>query len=484
MPGIESKQPGDAYRPAIGDERLVIRSGSYTLASEKHPERNEDNLIVNDSGAVYAVFDGMGGHVAGHLASQWAVDSVNRSIGGGLLDSTDSQSLTESMRRVMYDANLYVRAEAGKRTDTHNAGTTGVVARFITQPDGEAVVFIANVGDSRASLLRGGRLYPLTLDDSFAGTLFQDGKDAWKAQEVLDSYDGEEGGLQGISGKYATAFHNRNVVTQALGVNLDSPRIYRYNLQPGDKLILTSDGVGDNLTTDEMATVLNRRAGPNDLSRALCERALDKSRTQSARAKSDDMTAVVVEAANHASSHVQSSHEQRVGTPVSRSAQVAEQYTPRPMGVVVSVDELWDAIKAKAGIEGSREYFSRDVLYRVAADILEGRRPLSAATSGEGFRKAVERVGCREFARNMVSGGHEEVFLGAGLRRGDDRELYGIIDQLGGLVGSRQAYTAEQLKDIARRVLSRQLSVGYATSTQGFRQTLEKMLEEVDGERR
>jgi len=473
MPGIESKQPGDAYRPAIGDERLVIRSGSYTLASEKHPERNEDALYTNDSAGVYAVFDGVGGSASGAQASAWAVEKLDNAVRGGYLDVTDPTILTDRLEFLMRDLHTYVKQHADRSPNTEGSCTTAVLIKVIKGDRPE--LFIANVGDSRASVLRHGRLLPLTLDDGSIRGIFDDEADMWEAQEALDRVDTMT--LSSLSPDLQNAFRKRNVINSALGSGLDRPAIYREDLLPGDRILLSSDGVGDNLTSQEITEILAQDLDVGALARGLCGASVRKSRTQSIRAKKDDMTAVVLD--------VRSAPSPQAGNKSGRKedSRFLEQRRPeareaKRMEDVKTVDGLWDAIGARSGIQGSSAYHPREYLYEVAADIFDGRRGLSAATSGEGFRRAVGRVGCRQYAKNMVTGGHEQVFLGAELRWGEEQVLYQILEQLGTLEGSREVFDKEQLKDLAFKVLNGQALVARATRTQGFRQALANMLED------
>src|SRR5438552_2231061 len=116
-----------------------------------------------DSGAI--VCDGVGGGAAGEVASRIAVERVTASLASGRGD------ISERLGAAIADANAAVRAYAHKHLDRASCGSTVVVAVV----HGSHLT-VAHVGDSRAYLLRGGTLMPLTLDHSFVAELVRAGK--------------------------------------------------------------------------------------------------------------------------------------------------------------------------------------------------------------------------------------------------------------------------------------------------------------------
>jgi protein phosphatase len=124
--------------------------------------RNEDALLVAGEERVLAVFDGLGGHPAGDLASATAVESMRASAAKA---ATSAGDLVDSLNRA-HDA---VRAVADEDPDRTGMATTAVVATV-----GDGVVRVAHVGDSRAYLRDpGGRLEQVTQDHGMGGYITQ-----------------------------------------------------------------------------------------------------------------------------------------------------------------------------------------------------------------------------------------------------------------------------------------------------------------------
>ena len=124
--------------------------------------RNEDALLVAGEERVLAVFDGLGGHPAGDLASATAVESVR---GSATTAAGSAEDLVDSLRR----AHEAVRAVADEDPDRSGMATTAVVATV-----GDGVVRVAHVGDSRAYLRNpDGRLEQVTEDHGMGGYITQ-----------------------------------------------------------------------------------------------------------------------------------------------------------------------------------------------------------------------------------------------------------------------------------------------------------------------
>ncbi len=182
------------------------------------------------AGQVLAVADGMGGHERGELASQMAIDTLRELIAAE--PGTDAAAL---LRRVYREANNRIYA-AGTTAGTGEAtmGTTLVSAvvrgKYVT---------IANVGDSRAYLIRANRLNQLTEDHSLVADQVARGE---------------------ISAEDARTSPHRNRLIHALGQRqkLDNrlPSIYEIILLPQDRLLLCSDGFYDVVPDEDLLRVV------------------------------------------------------------------------------------------------------------------------------------------------------------------------------------------------------------------------------------
>jgi PPM family protein phosphatase len=224
---------------------LVIAVGSATDVGGR--ASNEDSIAAIELAEsppapgvppapafLLAVADGMGGHADGEVASRLAIDTLLAAIGNE--PGPDAGlSFKQAFRRA--NESIYERGAAtgGDRP----MGTTLVAALLRGQ-----YATIANVGDSRAYLLRAKGLTQITRDHTFV------------AEEV------ERGAL---TPEQARRSPQRNVLTQALGSRpkLDTklPAIYELTLLPDDRLLLCSDGFGDVLdNADMIAAMLGRDA--------------------------------------------------------------------------------------------------------------------------------------------------------------------------------------------------------------------------------
>ena len=191
-------------------------------------------------GVVLALADGMGGHVGGRESAEAAIEAAMHSLAA---DWPPDRALTAAV----HDASAAV---AGVRDLIGgDPGTTLVLACI---EDDHAV--IANVGDSRAYLIRGGTAQQLTNDHSWVGDELRAGR---------------------LNANEARHHPRRNTITRAVMGDPVEPEIFDVPLRPGDAVLLCSDGVWEPLT-DEMLGELLTVDGP--LARTLerlCEAALD-----------------------------------------------------------------------------------------------------------------------------------------------------------------------------------------------------------------
>jgi protein phosphatase len=230
---------------------------------------NEDAILVKavpalaaegGNGYLLAVADGMGGHAHGEVASQLAI-----SLLGDLFAHDAPDDVALALKQAYRRANEAIFKQASSSGEHAGMGTTLVSAvvrgKYAT---------IANVGDSRAYLVRAQQLTQITHDHSLVGE--QVAKGTMTEQEARKS-------------------PQRNIVTQALGLGeaLDRrmPSIYEITLLPEDRLLLCSDGFFDVLQTDDyVTTVLARNA--QESADTLAALAIDRGTT-------DNVSAVVLE---------------------------------------------------------------------------------------------------------------------------------------------------------------------------------------------
>ncbi len=204
------------------------------LGSGRRLERGE--LAISEHGLLLAVSDGMGGARAGEVASALSldalVDELRRDQAGG--------GVSERLRRVVMRANRRVH-EASRRPGRRGMGATLTVALLC-----DATVHLAQIGDSRAYLLRDGALRQLTHDQSYVQLLVDQG--------VLTPEEAERS-------------PDKSVLLQAMGQSGDvHVGLGKLGLHADDRILLCSDGLTNELPIETIAGI----ASADDLPRA-CE---------------------------------------------------------------------------------------------------------------------------------------------------------------------------------------------------------------------
>ncbi len=198
--------------------RVVVAEAAATSDVGRLRQSNEDALVVDDP--IFAVADGMGGARAGEVASAMAVAALLGVHG-------DASALT----RAITDVNRRIHAAAAADPTLAGMGTT-VTAAIL---DGDTLTF-GHVGDSRAYLLRGGRLSQITDDHSLVGELIRRGA---------------------LSPAEAERHPQRSVITRALGaesrVDID---VVRLHPEAGDVILLCSDGLTGMVNDPEIERIL------------------------------------------------------------------------------------------------------------------------------------------------------------------------------------------------------------------------------------
>ncbi len=197
-------------------------------------QQNEDAYVAESN--VFAVADGMGGHNAGEVASALAVDGLRRAAAAGF-------SAAEGLVAAINTTNATIHEASGGLSEQRGMGTTLTALVPLPATDGEPQrVVVANVGDSRIYLWRGDELKQVSADHSYV-------------QELLSE------GL--ITAEEARIHPRRNIVTRALGiegdVNADS---WVLPMVVGDRYVLCSDGLVDEVDDEEIATILRTSINP------------------------------------------------------------------------------------------------------------------------------------------------------------------------------------------------------------------------------
>lgn len=270
----------------------LLDVGVASLPSDAHRTWNEDVSFVMPDRGFFGAFDGMGGHAAAGVAARLAAEEV-RDVLSPLAPGATADAVADTIRDAFFSADSAVRAEAQSRGDPRGMGSTGLVA--VLRPfDSESWTAIVGwVGDSRALLLSaGGRaLQTLTLDDGVVRLHAASLASARKVQASL----GTVADFRTLSLRERDFFLERHVLLQAIGTSLRHVHIAEHTLGGGDTLLLTTDGVHDNLTDREVSAIVRHAPSAADAAQRLVTAARARSREpEHFRAKPDDMTAVVI----------------------------------------------------------------------------------------------------------------------------------------------------------------------------------------------
>ena len=224
--------------------------------------QNEDAHIAEQN--LFAVADGMGGHNAGEVASAMAIEHLRGIALSGV-------SSAEAFAQVVRDLNSAIYASATSTTDQRGMGTTLTAAALLAPTDNvdqPSQIVIANVGDSRTYLLRSGELRQMSVDHSYVQELVTEGL---------------------LTVDEARTHPRRNIVTRALGIDEEvSVDTWTIPMFDGDRFMLCSDGLVDEVPLDEITELMREHSAPQ----LIAERLVTAAKRHGGR---DNITVIVVD---------------------------------------------------------------------------------------------------------------------------------------------------------------------------------------------
>ncbi|MGH2756047.1 MAG: Stp1/IreP family PP2C-type Ser/Thr phosphatase [Actinomycetota bacterium] len=218
-------------------------------------DMNQDSLLVEEP--LFVVADGMGGHVAGDVASRTAIEKIVE------VKRSQSPEEPDALRSYVTEANLAIWEKGLDDPSLSGMGTTCTII-FL---DG-GVAHIAHVGDSRAYLYRGGELSQLTEDHTLVERMVQEGR---------------------LRREEASSHPQRSVITRVLGVdrNVDVD-LSDKSVQDGDRLLICSDGLSSMIDDATIARTLGEETEPQSAAEALVDAA-------NAAGGDDNITVIVID---------------------------------------------------------------------------------------------------------------------------------------------------------------------------------------------
>jgi len=248
---------------------IVLRAGAATDVGRARTI-NQDRYVLLPDQDLFIVADGMGGHQGGEVASRLAIETLQIAY---------QDATPDALAEAIAVANHRIRNEGDADPDLRGMGTTVVaLALMPEEPDPDEPVddnvdppqhlLIANVGDSRGYLFRDSSLTQLTEDHSVVADLVREGR---------------------ISAEEAEVHPQRNIVTRVLGV-YETVEADLWPVDPieGDRYLLCSDGLFNEVGADQIGSVLRRLDDPN-------EAAAELVRLANEGGGRDNITAVIVD---------------------------------------------------------------------------------------------------------------------------------------------------------------------------------------------
>ena len=239
----------------------------------KRREKNEDSYLVNDEQMLYAVADGMGGHLGGDIASKLAAQTIDAVIteletdpdmtlqeGGVVVKPGEYQSY---LRYAIRLASKNIFEKADEEVSLRGMGTTTVALLLRNKK-----AYIANVGDSRVYRVRGEKIVQITKDHSLVAEQMRAG--------IISEDD-------------ARIHRFKNIITRSVGFQEDVEADVDIRvIRNGDKFLLCSDGLSNMLRDEDIRDVVIN----NDVEQS-CRTLIDLANE---RGGDDNITVVIVEA--------------------------------------------------------------------------------------------------------------------------------------------------------------------------------------------
>jgi len=227
---------------------------------------NEDYFIVDEQNRFFILADGMGGHKGGAIASKLTANTVHQKLEGKLDQRPDlsEQELKEVICDCVDLAHTAVRAYSELDPFCDGMGTTLLFA--IKQGDS---LFVASIGDCRLYHLKKRDLRLVTKDETLV-------------QALVDA--------DIISSEVAKTHIARHVLTNSVSAKRSQPsvQIERIQLESGDRCIMVSDGVTNELEENELLKILSKKRDPKSAAETVLAETLR-------HAASDNVTAIVID---------------------------------------------------------------------------------------------------------------------------------------------------------------------------------------------
>lgn len=242
------------------DDTRLARGAGHTHPGNMRSS-NQDVIVLQPDIGLYAVFDGMGGAAAGDIAARTGAEMLVNFIRWNI---NDGKPLSRRLLELAIRAAGIAVFDAGQEPLLGGMGTTVVACLIIDSSH----VAIGHAGDSRAYRLHRGNLFQLTRDHTIVQELVEAGR--------LAPEDAERSPV-------------RHVLTRNLGdKQFVKPDMLELDIEPGDRLLLCSDGLNNGISVEEIHRILETAGSPD----CVAQRLVDRTLQGEAR---DNVSAIVIE---------------------------------------------------------------------------------------------------------------------------------------------------------------------------------------------
>lgn len=226
-------------------------------------ENNQDSLFVSDKVnlPLFIVADGMGGHNAGEIASNIAVETIKDMFINNIDILKFKENIIKTIKDSVLEANKKIYFKSLCTPECSGMGTT-LTMSYIDDTE----IYIGHIGDSRAYIIKNSQIQQITEDDSLVNELIKNGS---------------------ITKEEAKTHPQRNVITKALGTSIDiEVNIQTIEYKSGDILIICSDGLSNMVKENSMLGIIESE----DVSVA-CEKLIELAKENGG---SDNITLIII----------------------------------------------------------------------------------------------------------------------------------------------------------------------------------------------
>lgn len=430
--------PASEFNKVPETKQIQLEMSSSTVASEYHPNNNEDKCFFNNETKSFGVFDGMGGEADAEEAAKICLKRIGQHL--QTVPEKSNRTNVEFLLRQAYDqANqeLLKKSSAEKAT----IGSTATYGLIYKNEIGNYEAAIANSGDSRAYLFRDGTLTKITQDHSFIR--YHSGAQASELERVLDN--ASQASM--LTSAQLEIFKKRNMIFNHVGNQNGSIDVFYQAVKPGDIILLSTDGVHDNLTTSEISSIIagNKDKNSSLITQELIGHSVRRSKDKSLRSKKDDMTALVIKVNSPDSNSKSESNSEKQST-----------YLPK-VGDKINVERSSGIIEPGWNVF----YIDQD----------EGRLLVTKKDpeTGQLIRKKIKI----ELAQRLNTPAKSEHISQAETLP----QLFHTLRGIGGIQGSSEFFPSNYLIEIIQAVKSGRKNVNTITRTYGLRDTVQKLIE-------